>query len=91
MEQKNTVYEAAEAKIEIDLNLEATIEELEEKIAPGHGENHNEGDSDLVDVWDPFSCHVYNFPSLRRLQQRIRKRLGLTDREYLQLKRALHC
>jgi hypothetical protein len=38
------------------------------------------------DVLDPFTCEVFDYPSLRRLQSKIRRRMRLTDRKYREIK-----
>jgi hypothetical protein len=39
------------------------------------------------DVWNAIVCEELKSPSLKTLQQRVRKRLGLTEREYRKLRR----
>jgi hypothetical protein len=38
------------------------------------------------DVWDARSCELFTSPSLDKLQENIRKRLGIKRQDYLKLK-----
>ena len=44
-------------------------------------------DADTGDVWSDIVCKEYTSPSLKKLQQTIRKRIGLTDQEYHKLRK----
>jgi len=69
-----------------------TIEATWENPSPGSGiVGHVVVDQRTGDVWDPFTCEPYSYPALERLQRQIRKRLGLTENEYLRLKKSPPC
>jgi len=69
-----------------------TVEATWENPKPGSGiVGHLIVDERTGDVWDPFSCKLFSYPGLERLQKRIRIRIGLTHRDYLILKRRPPC
>lgn len=43
------------------------------------------------DVWDPVSCRKVTSPDLRNLQARMRKRIGLADRDLAHLSKLAPC
>lgn len=43
------------------------------------------------DVWDPFLTKRFESPKLKKLQELIRKRLGLSDAEYRKLREKQPC
>ena len=44
-------------------------------------------DPNTADVWDAVVCKEYQSESLRKLQQTIRKRIGLTEEEYQKIRK----
>lgn len=69
-----------------------TVEATWENPNPGSGIiGHVVVDQRTGDVWDPFSCKFYDSSSLQRLQRQIRKKIGLSEKEYSKLKKAPPC
>ena|SRR2546428_12373658 len=63
-----------------------------ENPEPGSAVNgHFAVDLRTGDVWETVGCKRFTTPFLRKLQEAIHKRFGLTEKEYRKLKRKKPC